>query len=243
MRFAFASSFLLLLDQVESMPRIGRVIPNRPADYSLMEHHNYLARNSARRAHAVINHEAYHQRNVIRASPSQSSAAPAIALPAASPAPKAAASSDDWKSETAAACSMSLAVLNGHASNPTGLAACYNIQSFNGSTGVFEADLQLYRIAAATGNWASLMTQAVNVGMSYSDATIAPSNANRKREEEEETPSTTQAESDDVGRSRVRRVAAAPTMVQEMSFVGKLNGNVMGQVNDTYGPSVSPSKL
>ncbi|KAL8754597.1 MAG: hypothetical protein Q9199_004234 [Rusavskia elegans] len=232
MRFAFASSFLLLLvDQVESMPRIGRVIPNRPTDYSLMEHHNYLARKSARRAHAVINHESYHQRNVIRASPSQSPAAPAVALPAASPPAKAAASSDDWKSETAAACMMSLAALNGHASNPTGLAACYNIQSFNSSTGVFEADLQLYRIAVASGNWASLMTQAVNVGMSYSDATIAPSNGNRMRDEE--ALSTTQARSDDVGRSKIRRVAAAPAMVQEMSFVGKLNGNVMGQVNDT----------
>ncbi|KAL8846910.1 MAG: hypothetical protein Q9221_008019 [Calogaya cf. arnoldii] len=233
MRFAFASSFLLLLiAQVESMPRIGRVIPTRPMDYSLMQHHNYLAHKSARRAHAVMdNHESYHQRNIIRASPSQPSAVPAIALPAASPAADAAASSNDWKSETAAACRKSLAVLDGHASNPTGLAACYNIQSFNSSTGVFEADLQLYRIAAATGKWASLMTQAVNVGMSYSDATIAPSNANRKREEE--APSSTEAGSDDVGRSRVRRVAADPAMVQEMSFVGKLNGNVMGKVNDT----------
>ncbi|KAI4220095.1 MAG: hypothetical protein L6R36_007867 [Xanthoria steineri] len=232
MLFAFASSLLLLLaDQVESMPQIGRVIPNRPTDYFLMEHHNYLARKSARRAHAVMNHESYHQRNIIRVSPSQSSAAPAITLPAASPAAKAGASSNDWKRETAAACMMSLAALNGQASNPTGLAACYNIQSFNSSTGVFEADLQLYRIAAATGNWASLMTQAVNVGMSYSDATIAPSNANRKREEE--PPSTTKAGSDNVGSPKFRRVAAAPAMVQEMSFVGKLNGNVMGQVNDT----------
>ena len=234
MWFAFASSFLLLLvAQVESMPRIARVIPNRPIDYSLMQHHNYLAGKSARRAHAVINHESYHQRNVIRASPSQSSAAPAIALPAASPPAKAAASSSDqWRNQTAAACMKSLAALNGQASNPTGLAACYNIKSFNSSTGVFEADLQLYRIAAATGSWASLMTQAVNVGMSYSDATIAPSNAFRKRGEQK-SPSI-EAGLGDVGTFRVRRAAvAAPTMVQEMGFVGKLNGAVMSKVNET----------
>ncbi|KAL8996216.1 MAG: hypothetical protein Q9169_004238 [Polycauliona sp. 2 TL-2023] len=232
MRFALASSFLLLLiAQVEPMPRIGRVVPNMPVDYSLMEHHNYLVRKSARRAHVIINHESYHQRNVVRESPSQPSAAPAIALPASSPAAKSAASVEDWKGETVAACMKSLAVLDGHASNPTGLAACYNIQSFNSSTGVFEADLQLYRIAAATGNWASLMTQAVNVGMSYSDATVAASNSNRKREEE--TSSTTQAGLDYDDRSRVRRVAADPSMVQQMDFVGKLNGGVMEQANDS----------
>ncbi|KAL9028067.1 MAG: hypothetical protein Q9180_007230 [Flavoplaca navasiana] len=213
------------------MPQIGRVIPRMPLDYSLMGHHNYRVRKSARRAHVVINHESYHQRNVIRASPSQSSSAPAIALPAASPGAKAATPSAEWRDETAAACMKSLTALNGQASNPTGLAACYNLESFNSSTGVFEADLQLYRIGAATGNWASLMTQAVNVGMSYSNATVAPSNANRKRDKG--TPSATRAGSDDVAKSRIKRAAAAPTMIQEMRFVGKLNGGVIGQVNDT----------
>ncbi|KAL8780530.1 MAG: hypothetical protein Q9213_006426 [Squamulea squamosa] len=234
MRLAFASLFLLfLVAQVESMPRIGRIIPGAPIDYSLMRHHNYLARKAARRAHALINHESYHQRNVIRASPVSSSAAPAVALPAASPPAKAAASSsEDWNKQTASACIRSLDALNGQASNPTGLAACYNIQSFNSSTGVFEADLQLYRIAAATGNWASLMTQAVNVGMSYSDATVAPSNVNRKRGTE--TTPTTTARFDNVKTTRVRRAAAAtPTIVQEMGFIGRLNGAVMSQVNDT----------
>ncbi|KAL8675435.1 MAG: hypothetical protein Q9168_000136 [Polycauliona sp. 1 TL-2023] len=182
-----------------------------------------------------MNHESYHQRNVIRESPSQPSAAPAIALPAASPAARLAASSSDWKTETAAACMKSLGVLNGRPSNPTGLAACYNIQSFNSSTGVFEADLQLYRIAAATGDWASLMTQGVNVGLSYSDATIAARNPKHKRAA---TP-TTQAARDQVDRSRVRRAAADPTMVQETTFVGKLNAGVMGQVNDTNGKVIT----
>ncbi|KAL8817771.1 MAG: hypothetical protein Q9223_003461 [Gallowayella weberi] len=234
MQLIIASSILLLLvAHAESMPRIGRVLPDTPVDYSLMRHHNYLARKAAHQAHAIINHQSYHQRNVIRESSTQSFAAPAVAVPAASASAKAAAvSPSKWRSQTAAACMTSLATLNGQASNPTGLAACYNIQSFNSSTGVFEADLQLYRITAATGNWASLMTQAVNVGMSYSDATVAPSNANRKRWEA--TPSTTTSGSTGVGATRVRRAAVdSPSMVQEMSFVGKLNGNVMNQANNT----------
>lgn len=215
------------------MPQIGRVIPDTPIDYSLMRHHNYLARKAAHQAHAIINHATYHQRYVVRESSTQSSAAPAVALPAASaPAKGTASSSNNWRNETAEACTRSLVALNGQASNPTGLAACYNIQSFNRSTGVFEADLQLYRIAAATGSWASLMTQAVNVGMSYSDATVAPSNANRKRWEY--TASIMENGLEAVGPSRVRRAAfSAPSMVQEMSFVGKLNGNVMNRVNNT----------
>ncbi|KAI4245204.1 MAG: hypothetical protein L6R40_002561 [Gallowayella cf. fulva] len=234
MRLTFASSILLLLlPHVDSMPQIGRVIPDTPIDYSLMRHHNYLARKAAHQAHAIINHATYHQRYVVRESSTQSSAAPAVALPAASaPAKGTASSSNNWRNETAEACTRSLVALNGQASNPTGLAACYNIQSFNRSTGVFEADLQLYRIAAATGSWASLMTQAVNVGMSYSDATVAPSNANRKRWEY--TASIMENGLEAVGPSRVRRAAfSAPSMVQEMSFVGKLNGNVMNRVNNT----------
>ncbi|KAL8947511.1 MAG: hypothetical protein Q9222_006216 [Ikaeria aurantiellina] len=198
-----------------------------------MRHHNYLARKSALEAHAVINHGAYHQRDVVRPSPAESPAATAIALPAASSPAKAPSSSpNDWRNQTAAACMKSLTALGGQASNPSGLAACYNIKSLDTKTGVFEADLQLYRIAAATGDWVSLMTQAVNVGLSYSDATVAPSNTNRRRSHEV-SPSVTTKPSE-VQRSRVERAAvASPSMVQDMSFVGKINENAMNQVNDT----------
>lgn len=126
----------------------------------------------------------------------------------------------------------SLTSLKGKASNPSGLAACYNVQSWNSITGIFEADLQLYRIAAATGDWVTLMTQAVNVGLSYSGATVAPSSGNNKRSEE--MPSWTPVEPQSIERSRVRRAAAAsPSMVQEMAFVGRINKDMMGKINDT----------
>ncbi|KAI4167351.1 MAG: hypothetical protein LQ343_007276 [Gyalolechia ehrenbergii] len=230
----FASSILfLLIAHVESMPRIARVIPNAPVDYSFMQHHRYLLRKTAREAHAIVNHEEYHQRDVVRSSPAESPTAAPIEPPAASS--KAAAvstSSNTWLNQTSAACIQSLTALNGKASNPSGLAACYNVKSWNSSTGVFEADLRLYRIAAATGDWVTLMTQAVNVGLSYSGATVAPSGGNNKRSEE--LPSRTPTDSRLLERSAVRRTAvAAPSLVQDMNFVGKVNKDFMGQVKNT----------
>ncbi|KAL8692181.1 MAG: hypothetical protein Q9218_002739 [Villophora microphyllina] len=231
MRLPFASSVLLtLIAHVESFPQIARVAPPRPLDYNLMGHHNYLARKSALEAHAVVNHQAFHQRNVVQSPPAQSPAAVPTALPAtSSPTEAMSTSPSTWKNQTMEACVRSLSALNGKASNPSGLAACYNIQSLDRRTGIFNADLQLYRVAAATGDWVSLMTRAVNVGMSYTDATVAPSSSNQKRAEESPL-----VEPQLIQGIRVRR-ATAPvlSMVQDMTFVGKINENRLKDLNDT----------
>ncbi|KAL8922229.1 MAG: hypothetical protein Q9208_005308 [Pyrenodesmia sp. 3 TL-2023] len=234
MRPPLASFILVMLAAyAESMPRIARVIPSRPVDYSLMGHHNYLAHKVAHEAHAVINHQAYHQRDVVPSGPVPSSAAGGVAPPAASfKAQAVKAIPSTWRTQTAAACMDSLAAMNGKASNPSGLAACYNVASWNSSTGIFQADLQLYRVAAPTGDWMALMTQAVNVGLSYSGATVAPTGDNRKRSQESPSPSASDLQMSE--RSRVPRAAAAtPTMVQEMTFVGKINKDMMSRVNET----------
>lgn len=234
MRLTLASLVLLALTAyVESMPHVARIIPNMPVDYSLTRHHHYLARKTAQEAHAVINHEAYYQRDVVRSPPAEPSTTAPILPPAASAqAQPAGINPSTWINQTSAACIKSLATLNGKASNPSGLAACYNVQSWNSSTGIFEADLQLYRIAAATGDWVALMTQAVNVGLSYSGATVAPSGQHHKKRED--LPSGPLSDSPLIERSDVRRAAAAaPSLVQDMTFVGKINKNLMSQVNDT----------
>ncbi|KAL8899014.1 MAG: hypothetical protein Q9207_006410 [Kuettlingeria erythrocarpa] len=198
-----------------------------------MRHHNYLARKVAHEAHAVINHQAYHQRDVVPSRPVSSPAADSLTPPTASSKIQAVNTiPSTWKAKTAAACMNSLAALNGKASNPSGLAACYNIASWNSTTGIFEADLQLYRIAAAREDWVTLMTQAVNVGLSYSGATVAPTGENRKRSQE--SPSRVPSESQLSKASNVPRAAAvAPIVVQEMTFVGKINKSMMNQVNET----------
>ncbi|KAL9593930.1 MAG: hypothetical protein Q9219_007310 [cf. Caloplaca sp. 3 TL-2023] len=214
------------------MPRIARVIPREPLDYSLMRHHHYLSRRIAQEAHAIINHEAYHQRDIIRSSPAESPTTTPVIPPAASAKAQAITSSAGaWMNQTSAACMKSLTALNGKASNPSGLAACYNVQSWNTSTGIFEADLQLYRIAAATGDWVSLMNQAVNVGLSYSGATVAPKGGRNKKREG--SPSATLTGLPVPRRAGYRRAAAdAPTLIQDMTFVGRINKDLLGKINN-----------
>ncbi|KAL8967393.1 MAG: hypothetical protein Q9183_002938 [Haloplaca sp. 2 TL-2023] len=234
MRLTFASScFFTLIAYVESMPRIARVMPPRPVDYTLLSHHNYLTHRTAHAAHAMINHQAFHERNVIESPPAQSATASTPALAAnASPDDAQNSSTSTWIEQTRAACMKALTALEGEASSPCGLSACYNIQSFDSTTGIFNADLQLYRIAPATGDWASLMGGAVNIGLSYTDASVAPGSPRQKRDQETLLRSSTEPSTLD--KSRVRRMSpAAPTMVQEMGFVGQINSNRMKDFNDT----------
>lgn len=231
MLLAFAmTAWLLLAGQIHGMPQISRVIPRIPVDYSLMHHDAYVAHKHGRRAHPVFNHEAYHQRNVLPTSIVAEPSATAIALPANSPNVKAATS---WDTQTEAACVKSLATMNGQASNPSGMAVCYNVRSFNSTSGAFQADLRLYRIAPPDKVWDSLKTQGVNVGLSYNGASVAPSNANKVKRDDE-ILSWPPIKSNKIGTLRLRRAASLPTKLQDMSFVGKVNSNVLPQMKDKY---------
>ena len=89
--------------------------------------------------------------------------------------------SADWDGKTDAACSTALASLNGVATNPSGISACYNIRSFNASVGAFQADLRLYRIASPTGDWTQLKQTGVNVGLSYVGASTEAGTSNKEK--------------------------------------------------------------
>ena len=68
------------------------------------------------------------------------------------------------------ACTEALTILNGHASNPSGTSACYNIHNFDNTTGAFQSDLRLYRIAAPIGNWMRLSSASVDVRVKFDGA-------------------------------------------------------------------------
>ncbi|KAL9611379.1 MAG: hypothetical protein Q9167_003974 [Letrouitia subvulpina] len=229
MLLAFATTaWLLLAGQVHGMPQVSRVIPRLPVDYSLMHHDAYVAHKHSRRAHPVLNHEAYHQRNVLPTSIVAEPSATAIALPANSPNVNAATS---WDAQTEAACVKSLATMNGQASNPSGMAVCYNVRSFNSTSGAFQADLRLYRIAPPDKVWGSLKTQGVNVGLSYNGASVAPSNANKVKRDDE-IISWPPIKSNKIDALRLRRATTLPIKLQDMSFVGKVNSNLLSQMKD-----------
>ena len=128
-----------------------------------------------------------------------------------------------WTNQTDVVCMQTLTALNGSFSNPTGLAACYNIRTFDNTTGAFEVDLRLYRICPATGDWATLKTQAVNVGLSYAGASVAAGSMNKMKRDRQV-----------LSWPRIKRdtTVAPPRMLQDMTFVGKVHDDQMAGINN-----------
>ena len=240
MHFIFASTALLFLaGQVECMPPAARIIPRTPIEDSLIRLDTYVTHRSFRRAHPILNHEAYRVRNVVPTSIVADPSATALSLPANSAQPK---NANTWNSQTDAACVKSLIAMNGKASNPSGMAVCYNVQSLNTTTGAFQADLRLYRVAPPEGSWAALKTQDINVGLSYDGASVAPSNA-KKAKRAEEVFAWALAKGSRLDKFRLRRAATPPTKLQDMSFIGKVDNDQISQIADKYGSSKAQHDL
>ncbi|KAE8451620.1 hypothetical protein EG329_003077 [Mollisiaceae sp. DMI_Dod_QoI] len=127
----------------------------------------------------------------------------------------------EWDAQTQAACTTSLEALNGVASNPSGMAVCYNLPYLDNSTGVFEADLRLFMIAAPTGTFTNIASSNVQVGLVYNGATVSAVNS-----------SSLKRRSDVSGTSLIswpRGIdkRAAPTLVQSYAFVGQVNKDLL----------------
>jgi hypothetical protein len=108
-----------------------------------------------------------------------------------------------------------LQALNGSASSASGMAVCYNIAFLNNVTGVFQADLRLYRVAPATTEWANVKDADVNIDLSYSGASVSMASENGP------APSSK--------RSLEGRAVSdlTPTLVQGFNFVGKMNDDLI----------------
>lgn len=112
---------------------------------------------------------------------------------------------------TDSACVQALRSLNGQASNPSGMAICYNVLSFDNSTGDFESNLAMYSVSTATGDWATVNQSSINVGLSYPGAMVQQSKSKRDAQLD-------------------RR--SIPTTVSSMNFTGQVD-NSMGQYTNT----------
>ncbi|KAK1758884.1 hypothetical protein QBC47DRAFT_96641 [Echria macrotheca] len=78
-----------------------------------------------------------------------------------------------WDQEANKACVDSLRQLP-QASNPSGTAVCYNLPALDNRTGAFEADLRLYRLGQATGDFQGIPPENIQVGLSYRGASVSP---------------------------------------------------------------------
>ena len=214
-------SLLAISLQTALTASIGHLIPKSTVDIPYSSRHlGYIASKVRRDAHALTNgHELYHARNV---APSPSAVAVNI-QPSAMSSPILDTAS--WNSQTVEACAKAVGAMNGVASNPSGMAACYNVRQLDNSTGVFEADVRLYRVAQPTNGWT---TQSITVGMSYLGAAVAlERSGNAKRDSTIVTFPTE------------KRGVTLPQTVQNLTFAGKVNDDLMGWLKNQYASFIS----
>ena len=134
-----------------------------------------------------------------------------------------------WDAQTAAACTNSMDALNGVASNPSGLAVCYNLPFLDNSTGVFEADLRIYKIAEPSGAFANISANNVQVGLSYNGATVSAVNASTLKARSEPRSEATSLISWPRNEEGLQKRAntTTVTLVQSYAFVGQINKDLL----------------
>lgn len=115
-----------------------------------------------------------------------------------------------WNTETSAACTAALKQL-AVASNPSGTAVCYNIPSLDTNTGTFMADLRLFQVSLATGDFTTIPQQNIQVELQYNGASVSP-------------VSSSQVNTRDLGRREVN-----PSPLQTYMFVGQIDQAQLAQ--------------
>lgn len=148
------------------------------------------------------------------------------APPSTTPASGDAAKADlsKWESQTKAACGTALQALNGQASNPTGLAICYNLPFLDNTTGIFQAELRLYNVSAPINPWTGVTAGDVSMTLSYLGATVQSMNGTFLKRDIEWPPvrDSSLVERQSSGSS------TGPVELKVLNYVGRINSNLMG---------------
>jgi hypothetical protein len=129
-----------------------------------------------------------------------------------------------WNQQTISACTTALSALNGVASNPSGIAACYNLPFWDNTTGQFHADLRLFMISQPSGSFANISPADVQVELSYSAATVSPVNNSALKRREDDLFSLPLPRGE-LG----KRQAQTPTLTQTYAFFGQVNQAVLSE--------------
>lgn len=87
---------------------------------------------------------------------------------------------ESWNQETERACQDSLKKLQ-IATNPSGTCICYNLPSLDTTSGVFEADLRVYKFNEPNGAFAGIAPSQIGVGLMYLGASVSPVSADTMR--------------------------------------------------------------
>lgn len=77
----------------------------------------------------------------------------------------------EWSANVNAACVSTLRSIP-QSTNPSGNCVCYNLAALDSTTGIFEADLRLYKISEPRDGFAGIKGQDVNVSAAYNGAGV-----------------------------------------------------------------------
>ena len=119
-----------------------------------------------------------------------------------------------WDATTDAACVKALTQIN-QSTNPSGNCVCYNLPVLDDSTGVFEADLRLYRVSAPRDAFASVKQEDVRVSVEYNGASVSTLSGNG-------TSASKSAGKRAAGLS-IRADTSNPKLLQTYMFVGQVD--------------------
>ncbi|KAK2042461.1 hypothetical protein LZ31DRAFT_357812 [Colletotrichum somersetense] len=128
-----------------------------------------------------------------------------------------------WEAETSKKCTDALSHLD-QASNPSGTCICYNLPSLDAKTGVFEADLRLFKVSDPNGAFSGIPPQNIQVGLSFNGASVSPISTNNNNA----GGSTARRDvSFEVPLSALQKRAVAPQLLQTYLFVGQIDPSRM----------------
>lgn len=129
-----------------------------------------------------------------------------------------------WEEQTRAACMATLANLNGQASNPSGIAVCYNLPFLDTKTGVFQAELRMYNVSAPINPWLGVTAADVSMTLSYLGATVQNMQGNFTKRDVGEPMVEGQLYEKTVKRQNINDMKELKVLM----YVGRINDNLMG---------------
>lgn len=127
-----------------------------------------------------------------------------------------------WEETTNAACVKALMPLP-RSTNPSGNCICYNLPALDTNTGVFEAELRLYRISDARDAFSGIPPENVKVALQYNGASVSPISATGAIGIGNQTQVLSP-----------RDAVSAPRLVQAYMFVGQIDKAKMAQNMSLY---------
>ncbi|KAL0944919.1 uncharacterized protein CTRU02_202806 [Colletotrichum truncatum] len=127
-----------------------------------------------------------------------------------------------WEAETSAACTAALSHLDA-ASNPSGTCICYNLPSLDTKTGVFEADLRLFKVSEPSGAFSGIPPQNIQVGLSFNGASVSPVSASRIGNARRDNNNMARDMTFEVSWGGLEKRVVTPQALQTYLFVGQID--------------------